>query len=299
MDHQEKNRWLYILCWTTAILTIGISSIGLFYHNGGQPFIFTNQYGDAVKIYGEGLYAQDSYFKAPIFIGSDFTMLFVACPLLITAIIRDVRRKSLSSRIFLTSTLGVFVYYAASISFGITYNFLQLFYILLFSSSIFGIVSSIISLHFSKIEEGMKQTVFKGVSIFLIITGIALYVAWLPDIITAMLEKRPLALIENYTTEITYVLDMSIIAPCCIICISLLKQKRALGFILLDILLTLCIIIGIMLPVQTIFQWKADIKIPLPALISKMGSFCLLALFAVYFKLKYQKILSKKIQSTD
>jgi hypothetical protein len=101
-----------------------------------------------------------------------------------------------------------------------------------------------------------------------------------------MVNKRPLALIENYTTEVTYVLDMGIIAPLSFVCLYLLKQRKGMGYVLLDMLLTLCIVIGIMLPIQTLFQLKAGIELPLAAVISKIASFCLLALFAIYFKTK-------------
>lgn len=40
---------------------------------------------------------------------------------------------------------------------------------------------------------------------FLIVTGISLFVAWLPDIITSIKNGTSLDLIEVYTTEITYI----------------------------------------------------------------------------------------------
>lgn len=47
-----------------------------------------------------------------------------------------------------------------------------------------------------------------GLSIFLILSGISLFVAWLPDIISSLINGKSLSLIEVYTTEITYVLDI-------------------------------------------------------------------------------------------
>jgi len=54
---------------------------------------------------------------------------------------------------------------------------------------------------------------YRGFFTFLILSGLALIGAWLPDILAAHAAGRSLALIENYTTEITYVLDMGIIGP--------------------------------------------------------------------------------------
>lgn len=280
-----NNRFLHVLAIAIILLGTIASAVGLFYTTGGKPYDVVNQYGDTVKIYGQGLYAHDSFFKAPIFRGTDFTMLFLAIPLLILALIRDIRKKTLKTRLFLTSIIAVFTYYAASNAFGVAYNFLHLVYIGLFSAGVFGLIAAMMGFNYTEVENRVKNPLpYKGIYTFLIFTGIALFVAWLPDIISAMLVNRPLALIEVYTTEITYVLDMGIIAPLSFICLYLLMKRKGLGYVLLDILLTVCAIIGVMLPIQSVFQVRAGIVLPLPVLITKVASFCLLALFAGYFK---------------
>jgi len=277
----------HILTIIIIVLSLITAGFGLFYNSGGAPYNFINQYGDVVKLYGRGLYRHDSFFKAPVFRGTDCTIFFIVCPLLITALIQDIRLKTLKSRMSLIAFISCFMYYAASIAFGVTYNSLLFVYILLFAACFFGLIKGLMSIDFKQVEKSMTNSLsYKGIYSFLIITGIALYAAWLPDIVTALVAKRPLLLIENYTTEITYVIDMGIIAPACFICFYLLKQRKGLGFILLEILLTLCIVIGIMLPVQTMFQIYEGIIIPLPAIITKLGSFCILALFAFNFKVQ-------------
>lgn len=67
-----------------------------------------------------------------------------------------------------------------------------------------------------------------------------------PDIITSLINGRTLMLIEIYTTEITYVLDMGIVSPLMFVCLYLLK-KNGLGDIVLAIILKACIIIGVIL----------------------------------------------------
>jgi hypothetical protein len=62
-----------------------------------------------------------------------------------------------------------------------------------------------------------------------------------------------------------------------------------MGYILLEILLTVCSIVGIMLPMQTVFQTAAGIETPLPAMITKIASFVVLAIFAVYFNIRFFK----------
>ncbi len=123
----------------------------------------------------------------------------------------------------------------------------------------------------------------KGMKIFLLTAGIALFVAWLPDIITSIIRGTSLELIEVYTTEITYVLDMGIISPLIFITCCLAKHEYFIGYVLLRMILRVCIAVGIMLPVQTIFQLAAGISIPIPALVTKVFIFVLLAIFAVFF----------------
>lgn len=287
---------LYILTIVIIVSGLVASGIGLFDTSvGGEPYNFVNQYGDAVKIYGKGLYAHDSFFRAPIFRGTDFTMFFLGCPLLIMSLILDIQKRSLKTRLLLVSVTACFTYYAANIAFGVTYNYLHLVYILLLSASVFALITGMMSIDYNEVERSSGNTLpFRGVYIFLVLTGIALFVAWLPDIISSLVNKRPLALIETYTTEVTYVLDMGIIAPLTFICLFLLRQRKGMGIVLLEMLLTLCIIIGIMLPIQTLFQMKAGIELPLPALITKLASFCLLALFAIYFKVKSTRNISNR-----
>lgn len=277
---------LYGLAFLVAALSIIAAATGVFYTVGGEPYEVVNQYGDAIKIYGKGIYAHDSYFKAPIFRGTDFIMLFLTVPLLLAATIWDIAKCSLKSNLMLTSLLAMFLYYSTSLAFGVTYNSLHLIYIALFSSSLFAFILAMLRFDYRQIERAIKLKTFTGIYIFLALTGAALFAAWLPDIIGALTANRSLSLIEVYTTEITYVLDMGIISPAAFIAIYLLKSKKGMGYVISTILLTICTIIGIMLPEQTAFQTWAGIILPPPVLITKVGSFVLLAIFALYFNFR-------------
>jgi hypothetical protein len=277
-----------------VVLAIAVTSIGVFYTTGGEPFEVTNQYGDIVKMYGDGIYAHDSFFRAPIFRGSDSTILFAAVPLLIVALILDIKRTSLKSRLFLTSVISVFTYYSTSITFGVTYNSLLLLYISFFSVSFFALIVAMTGINYKAVEKSMTNVSlpYKGIYTFLVLTAVALFVAWLPDIINALLADQPLAMIEVYTTEITYGLDMGIMSPMALICLYLLKNRNGMGYVLLFMLLTICVIIGIMLPIQTLFQLSAGIYLPIPALITKNVSFVILAIFALYFNIRSIKSMN-------
>jgi len=286
----SRYRGPYILGFIVLITGWCVSAIGLFDHASDTPHEFINLYGDSVAIYGQGLYQNDSFFKAPIFRGTDWVMFYICCPLLALTLSRYRWLQTAKGTLFVLSLLGVFLYYAAGMAFGVQYNQLHLLYIALFSSASFGVISCLpLATSMLPQEAVAVRLPYKGIYIFLALTGIALTIAWMPDIIGALKNRRPPLLIEHYTTEVTYVLDIGIITPLCFIIIYLLKQRKAVGYVLLDMLLTLCIIIGIILPAQTVFQVKAGITIPLSMLITKAGIFILLSLFALYFKIRFLK----------
>jgi len=271
-------------------LLILIASVGLLSFRTDSSYFIKNQYGDDVRIFGTGIYSHDSYFRAPIFIGSDATMLFLTVPLLVLALIVEVKNRTEKAKLFLNAVLGMVLYYSASIAFGVTYNSLLLVYIALFATSMFALIISMNQIDIGALQRSHgKPLPLKGITVFLIVTGLALFIAWMPDIIASLLAAKPLALIEVYTTEVTYVLDMGIISPLMFICLHLLKKKDEFGRILLSILLMVCLIMGVMLPIQTLYQSLAGIELPIQAIVTKVGIFVLLAAFAAYFNIRLYK----------
>lgn len=274
-----------ILSIVIMALLIIISMAGIMSLDFTKSYEVTNQFGNQVMMYGAGIYAHDSYIKAPIFIGTDICILLILVPLLLRAYLQNKKEASDKSRLKLLSVYAVAFYYAASISFGVSYNQLLLLYIALFTTTLFGMFALLRDITMSKLQYQAT----KGVYRFLMLSGIALIVAWLPDIIPTLINQTTLPLIEIYTTEITYVLDMGIIAPLCLVSIYLLKRKDSLGTVLLAILLKACMIVGIMMIPQTICQVLSGFEMPLPAFLTKSGSFVLLGGFAMYFNHKLNK----------
>jgi len=275
----------HVLVVFIIFLAMITSGLGLFYKTDGQPYDFVNQYGDTVKIYGNGIYKNDSYFMAPIFKGTDFTILFLAIPLLIIALIMDIKKSTIKTKLLLTSVVALFAYYSTSISFGVVYNALHLIYIALFSCSIYALITGFILLKNYTIKISVKIYT-NGLKIFLVFCGLSLFVAWLPDIIVSLVNKKSLGLIEIYTTQITYVLDMAIISPLIFICLYNLSKNNNIGYILLGIILKMLILVGIMVIFQTLFQNRAGIEMPITAAITKVGIFVVLGIVAIYYEIK-------------
>ena len=291
----EMNKALIILNKVTILLLPVVTITGILSFNPGQSYYAMNQYGESIRIWGSGIYSHDSFFKAPIQIGTDITVLFVIVPITLYSFIKFRKEQSMERYIQNFGYISALLYYSACLAFGVTYNRLHLVYILLFSTCLFSVNVLLAFFFFSENEENREVNSFftKGMKVFLVISGFSLFVAWLPDIIPTIIKDSPLALIEVYTTEPTYVLDMGIISPLMFITYYLCKKERFIGYVLLRMILIVCLVVGIMLPVQTIFQMLAGIELPIPALITKVFIFIILAAFALYFDRKLRKIGDK------
>ncbi len=288
----EKNNTLIVLNIVTILLVMVVTITGILSFDPGQSYYAMNQYGESIRIWGSGIYSHDSFFKAPIHIGTDITVLFVVVPLTLYSFTKFRKEQSVERYIQNFGYISLLLYYSACLAFGVTYNRLHLVYILLFSTCLFS--ENILLAFFYKKENeenrGVNSFFTKGMKVFLILSGFSLFVAWLPDIIPTLIKDSPLALIEVYTTEPTYVLDMGIVSPLMFITYYLCKKEKFIGYVLFRMILIVCLVIGIMLPVQTIFQILAGIELPIPALITKVFIFIILAAFALYFDRKLRKI---------
>lgn len=259
------------------LLLIIVSLCGLLSLDFDNAHSYVNQFGDQVKLFGSGIYKDDSYFKAAIFIGTDLCVLFFGVPLFIISFINDFRNHSVKTQMRLISIEAISLYYAISLCTGIKYNCLFLLYVILFSLLFFTLIKEMKTLNGCKISYNIK----KSDAVFLIISGVSLCIAWLPDIIPAILNGTSLNLIENYTTEVTYVLDLGIISPLCFISLFLMKKQDPLGVIIYAVLINAIIVVAVMMITQSAVHFASGVEVPLPALISKSLIFVLLGLIAV------------------
>ena len=259
------------------LLLIIVSLCGILSLDFSNAWSYINQYGDEVKLFGSGIYKDDSYFKAPIFIGSDLCVLFFLVPLFVISVIKDLRASTAKTQLRLVSIEAISLYYAVSLCIGVKYNRIFVLYVILFSLLFFTLIKRMRDLSANNYSYEMK----KSDAAFLIFSGVSLCLAWWPDIIPTILNGTSLSLIENYTTEPTYVLDLGIISPLCFISLSLLKKKDSFGLVLYAILLQSIIVVAVMMITQSAVQFASGAEIPLPALVSKSLIFVILGLFAL------------------
>lgn len=288
----KTSKPLILLSALVAILALVQSGAGLFWQDSGTPYSFTNLHGQSILLSGQGIYRDNPAFNAPIQRGTDAVTFFVLVPLLGTAVYQS-RRGSLRSRLGLAGVLGMFLYNAASLAFGVVYNQLFLVYLALFSISLFAFVHAITSIDLHALGARISPAApRKGLAILLFVSALGLLFAWLPDILAGLPQGRN-AQLASYTTMVTDILDLGIIVPALLIAGVLLLRHIPLGYLMGSILITMLILIGIIITAQTVAQSLAGIQLGLGEFIGKGGSFMLLSLIGIWLTARFFSQISE------
>ena len=225
-----------------ALLAVLVAGFGLFLKGGDGPFMFTTLYGNAVEIYGQGIYQHDS--------------LFVAVPLLLVGYL-SYRRGSIRRTIFMIGMLLYFLYIGVTYTFSVIFNSLFLVYIALFSASLFAVIVALTTFDAqflaSKVSSNMPN---RGIAIFMFIAGIGTLFLWLSELIGPLMTGHAPANLGPYTTMFTHGFDSAVITPATVITGIYLLKRKPLGYLLAAPLLILCSIVGLTVVAQTISRWE-------------------------------------------
>jgi hypothetical protein len=241
----KSSRIVVLLIWLIAILALIAAGIGLFYQGEGSSFSFTTLHGLSVQIYGQGLYQYDIPITAVGYRAGDAVTLVLALPLLIISALLY-WRGHLRGGLLLTGVLAYFLYTYGSMAFGAAYNPLFLVYIVLFSASLFALVLALMSFdvlelpaHFS---TGLPR---QGIGIYLMVSGGILALVWLGlSLVPALLGNRVPLEVASYTTLITAVVDIGIVAPALFLSGALLFRNAPIGYLLASTMLVFTVTQG-------------------------------------------------------
>lgn len=251
--HCSFPRPLSVLSLLTALLALIATAGGLFWLRTGEPFPFTTLRGDEIEIAGRGLYRYDWAFRAPILRGTDAVMLFVGVPLLIGTL-WAAQRGGLRSRLLLTGLLGVFLYNAASVAFGVAFNPFFPVYLAYFSASLFAFVLAFSSVDLTSLAAAtLPRLPRRSIASFVVVASLSTGV-WLFELLPALAQGEAPASIASYTTDVTALLDLGILLPAGILGGVLLWRRRPLGVLLSCVLLTLLTLTGLIVAGQTIMM---------------------------------------------
>jgi hypothetical protein len=289
MKNHPIVEWLIPLIIILSLITSGV---GLFWRGGGSTFTFTTLRGQTVQMDGRGLYRNDTLFSAGTFRGTDAVTLVITVPLLVIAFV-IYRRGTLLGRLMLVSVLSWFLYNGASMSLGAAYNSLFLAYIVLFSASLFAFMMVFSSIDLPTLAACLSpNTPRLGLVIFLFIAGLAPLGLWLSDVIGSLVQGKAPELLATYTTPVTYTIDLGVIVPVVFIAGVLVLRRSSLGYLLALIMLVLLAMTGLAVIGQTVAQINTGIVFGPGTLIGMVGSWVILAVFAIWFAARLFRNLS-------
>ena len=273
------------LNWIVPLVAL-LASIGalggLFSGDGGERVPFTSLHGQAVTLYGDGLYASDTVFTAGSFRGTDLVTLVVFVPLLLISFWLY-RRGSLRGGLMLAGSLGLFVYNGASMSFGAAYNSFFLIYVALLAASVYAFILAFTSFDLPALPAAMPTAPRRGLAVFLVIAGLAPFVLWLMDIVGALAAGRVPGLLASYTTMFTYAIDLAIIVPAAWLAAYFVLRCVPVGYALAGVMLFALAGVGLAVVGQTWAQLAAGITFSPGVFIGYVGSWVVLAGLAVWF----------------
>jgi len=290
----NKSTAIRVLTLCAAFSALLSSCLGLLYSSGGERRTVVNLYGETVTLFGDGVYLNDSVYKAGLSKGTDVVVILAA--LLLLALVSVFRHKK--AALFWRCGLLSFVLYASiCILMGANFNRLFLLYSVQFGAALFAfILSTNCLLRQKSFESVLYEKRMTGTAVFLIVSACVVYILWLMEVLPPILTGNPLANIGIYTTEPTYPLDLGVVLPITLWCgVSLLKQRPA-AYQFAPILLTLLLGIGVTVIFQTVFLVHFSIELTIGQIIGMVVSFVILGAIALTLNLRLLRRVDGSLQ---
>jgi NADH:ubiquinone oxidoreductase subunit K len=294
------SRSLPTLAIAIIALAAIVASAGLFWPGGDGRTTFTSVHGESIEIYGEGVYRNDSVIRATANKGADVLTLSLAIPLLILALILSLR-GSFRGRMLMFGVLVWFLYNSASLALGTGFNALFLVYVALMSTSLFAFVLAFRSIDAASFCTRLGQDApRRSLAAFMFFAALTTLVVWLEAPLRALLSGAPPDVLEHSTTLITHALDLAIILPVAALSGVLIRRRDPVGYILSIPLLFIVASLAPMIALQTLFQVRAGVEIPLAVAAGPIGAFAGIGLIAGWLIVRlFRSVSAQEVRSAE
>jgi len=264
-----------------ALLALIAAGAGLFAPGGDGPFTFTTVRGQAVEMYGLGLYENDTRVAGAGFRGADAALLIIGLPLLTVCYWRY-RRGSANAALIMIGLLFYFLYYGISMLAGAAFNSLFLVYAALFSASLFAVIVALTTFDAQALARRILPGFpHRGMALFVCVTGVVTFLLWMSELVGPLLHGEAPELLGPYTTLFTHGFDSAVIMPATIITGVALLRRQPLGYLLATPMLVFCTMNGVVVLAQTASQTLAGIVFPIGVYIGMIGSWIVMGAFAI------------------
>ena len=270
-----------VLVGLLAILALSTSLVGLLSGGGPGRQVVTTARGATVILYGEGLYAADSWLVGVGSRGQDVAILLVEVPLLLLAAGRYRRGPSPVAAVALTGVLAFFTYYYVSAVFATAQNRLFPLYVAAASAAGFAMAVLAGRIDVPKTSEALPaRPGRRALAIYLFAVAAALTLAWLPGMMGTAISGETAAAVGPYTSAATEALDLGLVVPVAVLSAVHLLRGLPLGRVLAVVMLAVNVCIGTLLMGQGVAQLISDVPLTPAEIVAKMLTFAVLTLVA-------------------
>ncbi len=234
-----KFKWVIsILVVCIAVLALGACIAGLFISGGSGQREFKSISGEMVKIYGIGLYRNDSVATVAQGKASDFITAIIGIPLLLISLYFT-NKGSLRGKLMLTGTLGYFLYTYISYTFLWMYNPFFIVYVAIMTLSLYAFILCFMSFDIEKMPSMFNKNLpVRFLGGFQLFVGFAIGMLWLGKIAPSIFSgATPLGL-EHYTTLVIQGMDLGIVVPTAFLSGILIIKRKPFGYLLSSVIIT-------------------------------------------------------------
>lgn len=256
----KYKRTISLLIGCIIILSVFASLVGIFSNAGSGVRQIESFRGETIKIYGKGLYGNDSVAVAAQGIAQDIITVALGVPLLIVSLYLALK-DSLRGRLLLTGTLGYFLYTYISYVFLWMYNPMFIVYVMLMSASFFAFTLLMMSFDIKNLSSAFnKKLPVKFLGGFQIFFAAALWLLWMGKIIPTITSGTVPVGLEHYTTLVIQGLDLGFIVPIALLSGVLLIKRKPLGYLLSSVIIMKGFTMGAALTAMIISQYIAGVS---------------------------------------
>lgn len=216
-----------------------------------------------IGLFASGFY-RDTTWMIPQARGQDLITLVVAEPLLLVSLLAA-WRGHFSAPLLRMGALSYLLYTYAMYSYTTRFNALFLVYVALFSATLFALIDLLVDLDVtsagSVIRRAGSTSAVRAVAGFLAFVGLLFLVAWLGQIVPAVLNGTvPQVVVQAKTpTSAVHVQDLAVVIPLLFAAALRLWQRRVWGYVLGANLLVLTDVMLIALLAMGLFSAQAGI----------------------------------------
>jgi hypothetical protein len=280
----KYNKCINILVLIIIVLSTLASIVGLT-SNGGSGYEYRSINNEIVKIYGQGLYKNDSISVVAQGKAQDLVTLLLGVPLLIISLY-FANKNSFKGRLLLGGTLGYFLYSYMSYTFLWMYNPFFIVYVLLMSASLFAFVLALMGFDIQKMPSMFNEKLpVKFLGGFQLFIAFAITMLWLGKIAPSILNGAvPLGL-EHYSTLVIQGMDLGFIVPSAILSGILLIKRKPMGYLLSSVIIMKAITMSTCISAMIINEAINKVNMPIAEVIL-FPVFNLLTIFALIILMK-------------